>query len=100
MDKGTARQLVVVSMLVTAGVVAYDLVKAAGSGGTAADDPSIFKTVWALGVLFLLMGIAADLVPELAGPFAGLVMLAVLVGRGDTVKQIVQVVPSVGGTTP
>lgn len=97
MDKGTARQLVVVSMLVTAGVVAYDLVKA---GGSSAGDPSAFKTVWALGVLFLLMGIAADLVPELAGPFAGLVMLAVLVGRGDTVKQIVQVVPSVGGSTP
>jgi hypothetical protein len=93
MSKGAAQQMVVVSMLVTAAVVGYDVI----AHGTDAGDPSAFKTVWALGVLFLLLAVTADIVPELAGPFAGLVMLAVLVGRGGAVKQIVSVVPSAGG---
>lgn len=93
MDKGTARQLVVVSMLVTAGVVGYDVIRGGGDGST----DSAFRSIWALGALFLLLSITADIVPELAGPFAGLIMLAVLIGRGDAVKQITQVIPSAGG---
>lgn len=84
--------MVVVSMLVTAGVVGYDVIRGGGDSGDSA-----FRSVWALGVLFLLLSISADLVPELAGPFAGLIMLAVLIGRGDSVKQIAQVIPSAGG---
>lgn len=52
--------------------------------------------MWSLGLLFLLLAIMADTVPELAGPFAGLVMLAVLIGREDAIKKIV----AVGGGTP
>lgn len=96
MNPTTARQMVIVSMVVTAGVVGYDVVR---SGGAQQGDPSAFKTVWALGLVFLLLSITADLVPELAGPLAGLIMLAVLVGRGDAVKQISQVIPSAGGKT-
>jgi hypothetical protein len=95
-NPSTARQTVIVSMLVTGAIVGYDVVR---SGGAQQGDPSAFKTVWALGVLFLLLSITADLVPELAGPLAGLIMLAVLVGRGDAVKQIAQVIPSAGGKT-
>jgi hypothetical protein len=47
MSKGAAQQMVVVSMLVTAAVVGYDVI----AHGTDAGDPSAFKTVWALGVL-------------------------------------------------
>lgn len=94
MSQSAARQMVVVSMLVTAGVVAYDVVR---SGSSGVDSGMAFRTVWTLGLVFLLLGITADLVPELAGPFAGLIMLAVLVGRGDALKQITQVIPSAGG---
>lgn len=95
MSKGAAQQMVIISMLATAAVVGYDVI----AHGTPAGDPSAFKTVWALGVLFLLLAVTADLVPELAGPFAGLVMLAVLIGRGNAVKQIASVIPSAGGAS-
>lgn len=37
---------------------------------------SVYKSVWAIGLLTLLMGVAADFVPEIVGPFAILVVLA------------------------
>lgn len=94
MNAAGSRQLVLVSMIVTGGVVAYDLTRGElknPAGGEA------FRTVWSVSVLFLLLAIMADVVPELAGPFAGLIALAVLIGRSGSVNQIVNVIPSPKG---
>lgn len=89
--------MVLVSMLVVSGVVGYDLVRGELKNPSA---DTAFRTAWAIGVLFLLLAIMADTVPGIAGPFAGLVALAVLIGRGASVKQLTQVIPTPkGGTT-
>lgn len=98
MNQAGSRQLVLVSMVVTGGVVAYDLTRGELKGKAGAD--SAFRVVWSVSVLFLLLAILADVVPGLAGPFAGLVALAVLVGRSGSVNQIVNVIPSPKGGRP
>ena len=95
MTAAGSRQLVIVSMIVTGGVVAYDLTRGELKGKAGGGDA--FRTVWSVSVLFLLLAIMADVVPELAGPFAGLVALAVLIGRSGSVNQIVNVIPSPKG---
>lgn len=92
MNAGSGRQMVLVSMVVVAAVVGYDLTRGELKG--ASGSTSAFRTVWSIGVLFLLLAIMADTVPGIAGPFAGLVALAVLVGRSGSVNQIVNVIPS------
>lgn len=87
MDRSTARQVVLVSMVVSGGVIAYDLVshkEKLPAGGA-------FKAVWATGVLFLLLAMLSDTVPDLAAPFAGVTTLAIVIGRGGTVRKIVNV---------
>jgi hypothetical protein len=94
-----ARQLVVASMLVTGAVVAYDLVNGELKSQTKGGNGDLaFRSVWSLALLFLLLALLADTVPGIAGPFAGLVALAVLVGRGASVRQIATVIPAKGGT--
>lgn len=85
MNPNSARSLVLVSYVVSGGVIVYDIVKH-GEGLGPGED---FRVVWAISLLFLLLAIMADVVPELAGPFAALVLLAILLGRGAVVKQIV-----------
>lgn len=92
MSPSTGRQMVLVSLIVTAAVVGYDLTRGELRGAAAAGEA--FRTIWAVSLLFLLLAILADISPELAGPFAGLIALAVLIGRGGTVNRIVNVVPS------
>lgn len=87
MNQATARQLVLVSMLVSGGVVTYDLL---ANKENLSDDQK-FRAVWSLALLFLLLAMAADTVPEIAGPFAGLVMLAIVVGRQGTLGRIVAI---------
>jgi uncharacterized membrane protein len=93
-NESTGRQVVLVSMVVVGAVVAYDLVRGELKQPAAG---YAFRTVWSIAVLFLLLAILADTVPALAGPFAGLVALAVLIGRAGTVNQIVNVVPAPKG---
>lgn len=85
MNSSTARQLVIISMLGTGGVVAYDII----THNQLSTDQT-FKAVWSLALLFLLLAMLADVAPELAGPLAGLVLLAVLVGRGAALNKIVE----------
>lgn len=85
MQAPQARQLVLVSMLGTGAIVVYDLVSHSELGA----DQS-FRAVWSLGLLFLLLAVAADTIPEVAGPFALLVLLAVAVGREAVVGSIVK----------
>jgi hypothetical protein len=90
MNTGTARRLVVVSMVVSGGVIVVDLVR-----GDSHEDA--FRVIWASALLFLLLTIAADVVPSLAGPFAGLVALSILIGRSGAVNEIANVIPSKQG---
>lgn len=87
MDQATARQLVLVSMLLSGGVIMYDLLKHRDNLGADAS----FRAVWSMALLFMLLAIMADTVPELAGPFAGLVALAILIGRKGALASIVGV---------
>lgn len=86
MEAPQARQLVLVSMLGTGGIVVYDLIS---HSELSADDS--FRAVWSLGLLFLLLAVLADTVPEIAGPFALLVLLAVAVGREAALSSIIKV---------
>lgn len=85
MEQSQARQAVLVSMFVTGGVVTYDLLQQKEQLGP--DD--FFRAVWSLALLFLLLAMLADTLPELAGPFALLVALAVVMGRKGVVSAIV-----------
>lgn len=85
MDQSTARQLVLISMLLSGGVIMYDVLKHRDSLGA---DQS-FRAVWSMALLFLLLAILADTIPELAGPFAALTTLAILIGRQGALSSIV-----------
>lgn len=85
MNQSSARMLVLVSMAITGGVVIYDVLRNQESLG----GDQTFRAVWSLALLFLLLAILADTVPELAGPFAALVTLAVLIGRKGALGAIV-----------
>lgn len=47
------------------------------------DDTGLFKRVWGTGVLAVMLSIMADFAPQVAGPFAGLVVLGSLTHGGD-----------------
>jgi hypothetical protein len=59
------------TVIVAGGVLtALALIPAEGQTGSA------YKKVWAAGLLTVALGVAADFVPEIVGPFAILVILA------------------------
>lgn len=71
MSKGAASILV----LVSGGV----LVSLALLSGDSLASGSAYKKIWAAGLLTLGLGVAADLVPEIVGPFAVLIIIASVV---------------------
>jgi hypothetical protein len=103
-NTGTARRLVIVSMLVSGAVITYDLIRgnSSSSSGAKGRTGEAFRVVWAVGVLFLLLTIGADVAPSLTGPLAGLIMLSILIGRSSAVDAIANTIPagtaSKGGT--
>ncbi len=68
MNKGTASTIVLVSGGL---LVALALIPAKGNV-----DSSVYKKIWAAGLLTVALGVAADFVPEVVGPFAVLVIIA------------------------
>jgi hypothetical protein len=82
-------------MVVSGGVITFDLLRGEIKHPQTGEA---FRVVWAMGVLFLLLTVAADVVPSLAGPFAGLVALSILIGRSGAVNEIANVIPAKGGT--
>ncbi len=87
MQQSTARQVVLISMVISGGVITYDLVshkQKLPAGGA-------FRAVWAMGLLFLLLSMLADTVPDLAAPFAGVTTLGVIIGREGALGKIVNV---------
>lgn len=73
-----ARKLVLVSMFLL-GVIAIYRSKQ-GSEST-------FRRLWGLGVIGVVLSVAADFIPQIAGPFAGLVLLGSLTNGGDQAIQ-------------
>lgn len=85
MSPRTAQSIV---LIVGLGLFAYtgirDLLGTYGPGAT-------FKQLWAIGAVTLLLMVAADLVPEIAGPFALLVGIAYVSagqGVGDVLDRV------------
>lgn len=91
MDKGTSRQIVLISMVVSGGVITYDLISHKQSLGAG----QAFRAVWSMGLLFLLLSMLSDTVPDIAAPFAGVTTLAIVIGRNGALGKIVDI----GGTT-
>jgi hypothetical protein len=75
MGQAQAQQTVLAVLLVTGGVVVWDSIKRTGK----AVPP--FKALVALTILGAFLAIGAGTVPEIAGPFALLVGLAIVISR-------------------
>lgn len=77
-QRASARKLVLVA---TGGLLAINVYRADREQG------SLYRRLWGTGVLGVMLSVAADFAPELAGPFALLVLLGSLTNGGDRVLQ-------------
>ena len=68
-DKAQARKMVLVSAFLLAGIAVYKDRQSPGE---------MFKRLWGVGVVGLVLSLAADFAPTVAGPFAVLVVLGSL----------------------
>lgn len=64
---------------------------------TAPEGVDLFKRVWGVGVLAVLLGVAADFAPTVAGPFALLVVLGAMTQGGD--RAFVNALGNLGGSS-
>lgn len=76
-DTTTARRYVLVSMVGLLGLAAY-------KGKL---DQSLAKRLWGVGVLGMMLTLAADVAPSVAGPFALLILVGYATGPGDKAIQ-------------
>jgi hypothetical protein len=94
--KVQARKMVLVSMLLLFAIQMYRDRKVESPQGT-------YRTFWAVGVVGLFLSLLADFVPQIAGPFAALVVLGSLTNGGEAaLTKLVGVVgtaPGGGATT-
>ncbi len=86
----TARRWVLLSMIGLLALAAYKDAKGISSGGE-----GLFKRLWGVGMLGLMLSAAADFVPQIAGPFALLVLVGYMTEGGD--KAIQNVLGKVSG---
>lgn len=54
-------------------------------GSSASGQQGTFRTLWGVGVVGMFLSLLADFLPQIAGPFAGLVALGSLTHGGDEV---------------
>lgn len=85
----TARRWVLVSMVLLLAMGAYK--------GSKPGDVGMAKRLWGVGMLGTMLCMAADFVPQLAGPFALLVVLGYATTGGD--KAITNVLGKVSGSS-
>ena len=83
----TARRWVLVSMVLLLIMGTYK--------GSKPGDVGMAKRLWGVGMLGTMLSMAADFVPQLAGPFAVLVVLGYATSGGD--KAITNVLGKVSG---
>lgn len=78
MSSEQAARVVFVAGMVEAG---YVLIRATRGG---LREGQTYKSLWAIGLLTLGLAVLADFVPQVAGPFAMLVLVAMIVrNRGE-----------------
>lgn len=75
-EKVQARKVVLVSIFLLAAIGIYRDRSSETPAGT-------FRRLWGVGVVGMMLSLAADFVPQLAGPFAGLIVLGSLTHGGD-----------------
>lgn len=86
MGTARAKQIVLVSLLVmSAYAVGRDLLHPSSIA-----KGSTYRQLWAIGALGIALALIADLTPEIAGPFAVLVVLAFVVGGDKTITKVAQ----------
>lgn len=71
-----ARRVVLLSVLVLFAVNTY-------RGRLSTADVTVTKRLWGTGMLAVMLGFAADLAPQVAGPFAALIALSLFTKTGD-----------------
>jgi ABC-type Co2+ transport system permease subunit len=59
------------------------LIVAAYRGKLSDNKESFSKRLWGTGVLAIMLGLVADVAPQIAGPFAALILLGSLTTGGD-----------------
>lgn len=89
MTPETSKRLVLVSATLLGGLSVYRDRQGQGS---------LYKRLWGIGVIFTLLSVVADFAPQLAGPFAGLVLLGSLTKGGD--RAIQNLLASVSSKVP
>ena len=77
----TARRYVLVSMVGLLGLAAFKGRKGTGS------DVGLSKRLWGVGALGIMLTLAADVAPTVAGPFALLVLVGYATSSGDQAIQ-------------
>jgi hypothetical protein len=85
----TARRWVLVSMLL---LLVMGVYKSSKPG-----DVGMAKRLWGIGMLGTMLSLAADFVPQLAGPFAVLVVMGYATSGGD--KALTNLLGKVSGST-
>ena len=73
------------------------LVISAYRGKLSTKDVSFQKRLWGVGVLAVMLGLIADVAPQIAGPFAILVLVGDITNGGD--KALHNFLGKVGGGT-
>lgn len=79
-DKVQARKMVLASLFVLALVTIYKDRQSSNPQGT-------YRTFWGVGVVGIFLSLLADFLPQIAGPFAGLIALGSLTNGGEQVLQ-------------
>lgn len=87
MNPVTSRRLVLVSLLGLLALATYR--------GNLSGDQGLSKRLWGVGMLGLMLSAAADFAPQLAGPFALLVLLGYATSGGE--KAITNLLGKVSG---
>jgi hypothetical protein len=77
-DKVQARKMVLVSIFLLALLSTYRDRKDASAKGT-------FRVLWGVGVVGMFLSLLADFLPQIAGPFAVLIVLGSLTNGGEQI---------------
>ena len=76
----SARRWVLISVFGLLAIAAY-------RGKLSTTDVSFTKRLWGTGVLAIMLGLVADVAPQIAGPFAVLVLVGSFTNGGDQAIQ-------------
>lgn len=82
----TSEQASRVVLISGAGMATFTLVQASRSGRP---QERTFRSLWAIGLLTLGLAIFADFAPEVAGPFALLVLIAMAVRNTGALGSVI-----------